>query len=113
MDNFEDKFNKLRQNSPFLTVSDDFETQVFAKIKKKKRQRKIAASVSMFIVFFVCLFIAQAVWLPKGGQKPPVQAEMTTKEEVPVIDDVVFASSDSRTHYAIEQVAYSKDDDTI
>lgn len=114
MDNFENKFNTFKQHSSRLTVSEDFENQVFAKIKKKKTQRKVTASAALFMVIFAFIFIAQAVFLQREpGPKTVAQSELTTKEEVPVIEDVIFASSDSQTTYAIEQVSYSEDDDTI
>jgi hypothetical protein len=41
------------------------------------------------------------------------EAVVETKEEIPVMEDVIFASSDRQTNYAIEQVAYYEDEDTI
>jgi hypothetical protein len=114
MDNFENKFNTFKQHSSLVTVSEDFENQVFAKIKKKKTRRKVTASLALFMVIFAFIFIARAVLLHREpGPKTVAQSELTTKEEVPVIEDVIFASSDSKTTYAIEQVSYSEDDDTI
>jgi hypothetical protein len=114
MDNFENKFNTFKQHSSQLTVNEDFENQVFAKIKKKKTRRKVTASVALFMVIFAFIFIARAVLLQREpGPKTVARSELTPKEEVPVIEDVIFASSDSQTTYAIEQVSYSEDDDTI
>jgi hypothetical protein len=118
MDNFENKFNTYKQHSSRLTVSEDFETRVFTKIKKKKNRRKVTASAALFVVIFAFIFIARDVLLhkeppPKTMTRAELITEETIKEEVPVIEDVIFASSDTQTTYAVEQVSYSEDDDTI
>ncbi|UCH94157.1 MAG: hypothetical protein JSV88_28340 [Candidatus Aminicenantes bacterium] len=111
---FENSFNRFKQHSRLLTVSEDFENKVFTKIKKKKTQRKVVASVTLGIVIFAFIFIAQAaLFQKKAGPDIIAKPESTVKEEVPVMEDVIFASSDSRTSYAIEQVAYYEDEDTI
>ena len=116
---FEHSFKQYRQQPQPLTVGDDFESRVFAKIKKKKTQRKVAASAALGIALFAFLFIAQTVLIHKepepvlAVQPRIVQPEMEAKEEVPLVEDVIYASSDSRSNYAIEQVAYSGDQDTI
>jgi hypothetical protein len=114
MDNFDNTFDRFRQHSPAHPLSEDFEDRVFVKIKKKKRQRKAAASAALTIAVFAFIFIAQAVFLPKDPERKPLIAQpLREKEEVPVMEDVIFASSDSQTNYAIEQVAYYEDDNTI
>lgn len=107
-------FHRFKQNTQPATVSDDFENCVFTKIKKKKTQRKVITSVSLGILIFAFLFVAQAVMFQKES-KPTIMAQPGTelKEEVPIMEDVIFSSSDSRTNYAIEQVAYYEDDGTI
>ena len=110
---YDKAFHHFKQHSPLPELNGDFEKKVFAKIKKKKTQRKIAASVTLGIVILAFLFTAQAVLFhPKPG---PILAgpAHAAKEEVPVMEDVIFASSDSTTNYAIEQVAYYGDENTI
>jgi hypothetical protein len=115
MDNnneFDQAFHRFKQH-PRLSVSKDFEVSVFSKIKKKRNQRKIVTSVSLVIFLFVGLLIAQMILSQKDTETTLIaRPESAIKEEVPVMDDVIFASSDSRTNYAIEQVSYY-DDDTI
>lgn len=118
MDNreFENKINRFRQDSELATVSDDFESRVFSKIKNKKKQRKITAAAALGVVVFAFIFIGQAVLFHKDpGQKIMAGSESTIKEEVPVVEDVIFASSDSKANYAIEQVqvGYYEDENTI
>jgi hypothetical protein len=113
MDSIQDTINRFRQNSPAVEVAEDFESRVFAKIKKKKRQRKVTASVTLGIALFGFLFLAGTILLePPSKSQPAVTARTNTeiKEEVPVVEDVVFASSDSQSNYVIEQVSYSEDD---
>ena len=111
---FEQAFHRFKQHSQLSSVSEDFENKVFAKIKKKKTQRKVVTSVTLGIFVFAFLFVAQVVLFHKETE-PTIMARpgSTDKEEVPVMEDVIFASSDSRTNYAIEQVAYYEDDDIL
>jgi hypothetical protein len=111
---FEQAFYRFKQHSQLSSVSEDFESKVFAKIKKKKTQRRVAASVTLGILIFAFLFIGQVVLFHKEAE-PTIMARpgSTDKEEVPVMEDVIFASSDSKTNYAIEQVAYYEEDDIL
>jgi hypothetical protein len=116
--NLHDTIARLKQNGPTLEVGSDFENQVFAKIKKKKRQRKITTSITAGIAIFGFLFIAQATFLKPDKSKSlrmanQLKQRTMEKEEVPVVEDVVFASSDSTANYVIEQVNYTSDDSSI
>jgi hypothetical protein len=118
MDNIQSTFNHLKRRLPSMEVGGDFENVVFAKIKKKKRQRKITASVTAVVVLVGFLFIGQAVIFnnPSRSKQPLLAGKMVPaqqKEEIPVIEDVVFASSDSGSDYVIEQVGYNPDDGTL
>ncbi|MGD2088673.1 MAG: hypothetical protein PVH61_21020 [Candidatus Aminicenantes bacterium] len=111
---FEQAFHRFKQHSSLSGVSEDFENQVFAKIKKKKTQRKVVASVTLGILLVAFLFVARVALFHKETQ-PTIMAQprSTDKEEVPVMEDVIFATSDSRTNYAIEQVAYYEENDIL
>jgi len=82
----------------------DFEARVFAKIRKKKTQRKIgmgvaaAAGVVMLLSFFQ-LFRPLPRSLPLAGN---------VKEEIPVSEELFFSASDRLTRYSLEPVAYGK-----
>lgn len=111
---FEAFKNSARRET--FVVGADFETRVFAKIKRKKTVRKhiTAAIVGFSLAGF--LFLAQSIIF----QKNPVEntqiiahGESTQIEEIPLMEDVIFTSSDSQNDYAIEQVVYHSDDDTI
>ena len=107
-------FHQYKQDARFLTVSEDFENIVFAKIKKKKVQRKITATVTLGLVVVAFLFIIQMIFVQKNPE--PIYAHQpknVIKEEIPVVEDVIYASSDSNNNYAIEQVAYYEDQDSI
>jgi hypothetical protein len=116
MDNMDGVLGKLK-NSIYEEnsgLSPDFENQVFAKIKRKKVQRKRAVSA------VVCFAIAGFLYLGKAFvfQHSPVkdfsvQTDTYAREEIPVIEDVIFASYDEQTDYAIEHVAYYESEDTI
>ncbi len=113
----------LKRHAPGHTLNADFETRVFAKIKKKKTQRKVAASVALSIAVLGFIFLGQAVFFRQdhrekiliGQNERNVQTETTirAKEEVPVMENVVLASYDRQTDYAIEHVAYNEHENTI
>jgi hypothetical protein len=109
---FEKALQRFKQHSQLSSLSEDFENKVFTKIKKKKTQRKVVASVTLGILIFAFLFVAQVVLFHKETEPRIIaQPGSTDKEEVPVMEDVIFASSDSRSNYAIEQVAYYEEDE--
>ena len=111
---FEQAFHRFKQHSQLSCVSEDFENRVFAKIKKKKTQRKMVASVTLGILIFSFLSIAGVILFHKEtGPTMMARPGITDKEEVPVMEDVIFASSDSRTNYAMEQVAYDNENDAL
>lgn len=109
MNNIDEMFSKYTIKDK---LSDNFEERVYSKIKKKKRTNRITyMTISIFFifsVFFTYFFVFQKT--PESGYlaKKPI-----FKEEIPVIEDVVFASSDGRTSYTIEQVSYNEDDTDI
>ncbi len=118
MDDFLDTFNRWREHNPAMELGHNFEERVFAKIKRKKTQRKVIASVTLGAVFIGAIFIAQATLFHSAPKpQPPVFAQTQTthheKEEVPVVEDVVFASSDARSSYVIEQVGYTPNNNTL
>lgn len=99
-----------------FVVGADFEERVFAKIKRKKTIRKhiSAAIVGFSLAGF--LFLAQNIIFHKNpveNKQIIAHRESTQKEEIPLMEDVIFTSSDSQNNYAIEQVVYHADDDTI
>ncbi|GEM_PF-1000470 len=116
---FEKIISRYKLSSQPFDVGDDFETRVFSKIKRKKTQRKVTLSVSIGIVAAGFLFGLQAFLFhqpptlrDRSAQSitNPTRVESNAKEEVPVMEDVVFSSSDSRASYAIEQVGYTQKD---
>lgn len=116
MDNITDTFERFRHHHPDRPLSDDFEDRVFSKIKRKKKQRKVAATAVMSLTLFAFLFIAQAVFFNRGPETPLLTARHEAsieKEEVPVMEDVIFASFDNRNDYTVEQVNYNEEKITI
>jgi hypothetical protein len=112
----ENAFGGFKYHSPSHPLGDNFETRVFAKIKRKKKQRKITAAAVMSIALFAFLFIAQALFLTNRSDRPQMTAQLEKeieKEEVPVMEDVIFASFDKKADYAVQQVGYYEDDNTI
>jgi len=128
INNINNTFNLhgLKQHAPGLALNADFEARVFAKIKKKKTQRKVAASAALSIAVLAFLFIGQAVLFhrepgekiligrnERNGRYMQTETSIKAKEEVPVMENVVFASYDRQTDYAIEQVADNENENTI
>jgi hypothetical protein len=84
----------------------DFESRVFAKIKKKKMQRKIGVGIAA--VAGVILLLSLFQWIRPLPQRLPLAGAGSIKEEVPVSEDMLFSASDNRTRYSLEPVAYQK-----
>jgi hypothetical protein len=113
----------LKQHSPGHSFKADFEARVFAKIKRKKAQRKVAASAALSIAVIAVIFVGQAVLfrqdpgekilIGRNGRNVQTETSIKAKEEVPVMENVVFASYDQQNDYAIEQVAYNQHENTI
>ncbi len=84
----------------------DFEERVFAKIRRRKTQRKVgmgaaaAAGVVLLLSFFQ-LFHPLSQRLPLAGTA-------AAKQEIPVSEELFFSASDSRTRYSLEPVAYQE-----
>jgi len=105
---------KLKSRTPVIQVRDGFENVVFNKIKRKKKQRRLTAAVASVVLLGGFLFLAQAVFFnnPGNGTRNfALSGQLKSdKEEVPVVEDVVFSTSDSRSSYVIEQVGYTEGD---
>jgi hypothetical protein len=109
----------LESYSRKTEVRPDFEDNVFSKIKKGKIVRKTTYS-AFFVLAFLTVLASLLLFIPdsnqdsrqaKGFYESP--GSMLVKEEVPVIEDIFFASYDTDTSYAIEQVSNSEDDEGI
>jgi hypothetical protein len=143
MDNISHTFNRYKNDFQPLTVGENFENQVFKKIKRKKTERKIAASAALILVVCAALFIARGIVFQKdpgfGTEDRTTFAANDTgtssnensltagdnnsfadpgtdtrvREEVPVMGEVIFSSSDRRANYAVQQVSYTEDRSAI
>lgn len=110
MDRHEDIFRDLHLSDH---PGNDFEEKVFAKIRKKKMQRKIAASSLGAFFLGAVFFISGSLFFP--GKEDPLYTGNGTgaRQEVPVVDHVTFAASDRTHNYVIEQVGIFQDTGTI
>jgi hypothetical protein len=79
----------------------DFEVRVFAKIRRKKQQRKIGIGVAAAAAAALLLVLFQP--FRPGLAGGPLNAER--KIEIPVSENMVFSTSDSRTRYSLQPVA--------
>ena len=104
-----DDFNlSLKSFSEDRSLQSDFEDRVYAKIKRKKNQRKIGYSA--VAAFFFGLAFLLSSWVFQGPASPDqlqVKANqgMEQKEEIPLIEDLYYAASDKQTSYLLEQVS--------
>lgn len=81
----------------------DFEERVFAKIRRVKQRRKAGAALAA--AFAAMTVVALAVFQlgrPTTGRAPLQAVE---KEEVPVSEELFFATSDGRTRYTLQPIA--------
>jgi len=118
MDKINNAFESIKEHSRNQPVlGEDFEARVFSKIKKKKAvRRNITAAVAGFTLAGF-LFLTHSLVFKNKPNEPiiaqQVNSSASVSEEIPIMDDVVFASSDYQADYAIEQVAYYDENDTI
>lgn len=106
----------FKNYSPKGSVGDDFEKHVFQKIENKKIRKKRMTYSLAFGVFVFAAFILIQVFSVNQSTHPSFKADhfdMSPKEEIPVIEDVYFASSDSRTSYTLERVSQQEFDQEI
>ncbi len=97
------------QSQNGLQPGPDFEERVFAKIKKKKRQRKIGYGLTAAIGIVLLLSLLQ-VFRPavRPALQSGTQAPTLEKEEIPLHEDLFFSASDNRTRYTLEPVSLQK-----
>ena len=103
-------------------VDDSFDYHVHSKIKKKKFHRKIGYA-SVITMAVICILFAYYLFLPQtkveNGLEPRfvrksvVKGEQYKKKEIPVIEDLYFASYDDTTFYIIEPMPSSEEEDSI
>jgi hypothetical protein len=87
----------------------DFERGVFQKIEKKKRVKKITYTVLSMAIAGIAVVAFQLL----SGRAHPSHPQLVEsispfKEEVPLKENLYFASSDRKTQYSIEQISYQK-----
>jgi hypothetical protein len=84
----------------------DFEARVFAKIRKKKQQRKVGYAALAVAGIAVLLSLFQ-LFRPFPG-RTLLRGGATVKQEIPVSEDLFFSATDNRTRYSLEPVAYQR-----
>ena len=94
-------------------LDNNFEDMVFQKIKRKKKQRAVAASTFGAFLLGGFLFISVTLFLPEKGDPLFTKCGSSIREDVPVTDYVTFAASDESNNYVIEQVGSFEDTGTI
>jgi hypothetical protein len=97
------------QSNDELQLGSDFEKQVFLKIRKKKRLRKISyglTAVGSILLLFSLLQIFRPAVRP--ALQTGIEAPIMQKEEIPLHEDLFFSASDNRTRYSIEPVSFQK-----
>ena len=81
----------------------DFEARVFAKIRKKKQQRKAGFAV-LAVAGVVLLLSLFQLFRPFPG-RAQLPGDAVVKEEIPLSEDLFFSASDNSTRYSLEPVA--------
>jgi hypothetical protein len=100
---YEDLFNAI----PGTTgPGDDFEARVLGKIRRKKRQRRQMTVMGFGLA--AMLGIGLWVFSPSGdsaGSSDRSLLAQVEMEEVPLLEEVTFSTSDRRTEYPVELVS--------
>ncbi len=86
---------------------EDFEEQVFKKIKRKKLQRRAGYSLAALAATAALLLFLQS-FLPRPLLRPfyTSQPKPAVKEEVPLQEHLYFAAFDAQARYGIEPISY-------
>ena len=87
-------------------LGNDFEDRVFAKIGKKKRQRRIGYAA--LAVAGTALLVSLFQLFRPAVHRLQVPGAGGGKEEIPVSENLYFSAYDSRTQYSLEPVALKK-----
>lgn len=83
----------------------DFEACVFAKIHRKKWQRKIGLGLAAASATATLLLLAVFQPFRPAAVRGPLTA--TEKVEIPVSEELFFSTSDSRTRYTLQPLTLS------
>ncbi len=81
----------------------DFEGRVFAKIHRKKLQRKVGLGLAAASAAATVLILALFQPFRPAAARGPLQA--ADKVEIPVSEELFFSTSNSRTRYTLQPVA--------
>jgi len=84
----------------------DFEARVFAKIRKRKQQRKAGFAV-LAVAGVVMLLSLFQLFRPFPG-RAQLPGDAAVKEEIPLSEDLFFSASDNSTRYSLEPVTYRR-----
>lgn len=102
----------LKNVSTESILREDFETEVYSKIKIKKSHKKITY-IASFMFLCIAIFMGYFFFIQDKGEPEVLNAKsdkLIEKEEIPIIEDVYFASYDDRTNYAIEQISIDEEE---
>ena len=102
----------LKNISRESNLKEDFEVKVYSKIKIKKSHRKITY-IASFMFLCIAIFMGYFFFIQGKGNSVILNTKsdrLVEKEEIPIIEDVYFASYDDRTNYAIEQIAIDEEE---
>jgi len=81
---------------------ENFEARVFAKIHRKKRQRKVGLGLAAAGAAATVLILATFQPFRPAAARGPLTA--ADKAEIPVSEELFFSTSDSRTRYTLQPV---------
>jgi len=105
-----DIFDDLKNSYNEISLSDDFNENVFNRINKKKKENKI--KISLFVILIV--IIGSMIFIninSNVNEKPIIAKEELKKIEVPVLDQVYFSTHDEKNNYMIEFVSLEEEND--
>lgn len=97
----------LDHYDPSGDVSVDFERAVFLKIGKRKRRKKMTCAVMAMAATGIAIAAFQLLsdrFQP--NRRMMVESVSPAKEEIPLKENLYFASSDRNTQYSIERISY-------
>ncbi len=90
------------------SVSENFEDMVFEKIRRKETFRKKSYSIAMIFILLL-LFFGLPILKHNNILNNFLRSKNNVKrKDVPIVENMDFASSDSINNYAIEMIQKNK-----
>ncbi len=103
-------FDDLKITYKEISLSENFNENVFNLINKKKTKNKVKISIFMILIIIIGSMIFINI-NSNVNEKPVIAKEKIKKIDIPVLDQVYFPTHDEKNNYMIEFVSLDEEND--